>query len=63
MLDPKSIIIGGVIGATSVIAGQYAREVLEFSKFKKTFGINTKARTSKAYAKEVTDQIKEAYGL
>ena len=63
MLDPKSIIIGGVIGATSVVAGQYAREVHEFSKFKKAFGIKTKARTSRAYAKEMTEQIKEAYGL
>ena len=63
MLDPKSIIIGGVIGGASVAGGLYAREVYKFSKFKRALGIQTKARTSEAYAKEMASKLKEQYGL
>ena len=44
-----------------VVAAGDAR--VDSAKFKKAFGIKTKARTSRAYAKEMTEQIKEAYGL
>ncbi len=58
-MDLKSFGIGVVIGVAGLRGVQYIKEMHDFKKVKEFMNLDTKARTARAYAKEVAEKVRK----